>query len=205
MQQLLRLLLAHTHVYAYTHVRMNARIRTRRSVGLFGRTAKTSFSNSFVTSVRGCYAPRIRSVESGNEAERIIRNLHDARDETGMRDGSEWKKSVTILMVIGTYACGICDGLISRYMIGVIFKHGHVRWKHIVATYRYTRQMWGRGISTCMRYVCARARACYTCPRAWCGCVGANARCARRCVEYSKFRQTTEPIASNMRIDAVRE
>lgn len=36
-------------------------------------------------------------------------------------------------------------------------------------------------------------------------CVGANARCARRCVEYSKFRQTAEPIASNMRIDAVRE
>jgi len=97
MQQLPRLLLAHTHVrtHVHTHVRMNAHMRTRRSVGLFGRTAKTSFSNSFVTSVRGCYAPRIRSVESGNEAERIIRNLHDARDETGMRDGSEWKKSVT--------------------------------------------------------------------------------------------------------------
>lgn len=48
----------------------------------------------------------------------------------------------------------------------------------------------------CMRtYV----RACYTCPHAWCGCIGANERCARRCVEYSKFRQTTESITLNMR------
>lgn len=59
---------------------------------MLGRMAETSFSNSFVTSVRGCYAPRIRSVESGNEAERIIRNLHDARDEAGMRDGSGQEK-----------------------------------------------------------------------------------------------------------------
>lgn len=67
--------------------------------------AETSFSNSFVTSIRGCYASRIRSVESGNEAERIIRNLHDARDQVGMRDGSGQEKSVTILIVIGAYIC----------------------------------------------------------------------------------------------------
>lgn len=121
---------------ARTHARMHARMyvcmytHAEKRAGLLGRTAETSFSNSFVTSVRGCYAPRIRSAESGNEAERIIRNLHDARDEAGMRDGSGRKKSVTTLIVIGTYICMWNYGLIPRYIAGVIFSRGHVRWEH---------------------------------------------------------------------------
>lgn len=87
---------AHTRTHTHAHSVCGEARGVARS-----RTVETSFSNSFVTSIRGCYAPRIRSVESGNEAERIIRNLHDARDEAGMRDGSGRKKSVTALIVLG--------------------------------------------------------------------------------------------------------
>jgi len=73
-----RLLLARTHERIHTY--------TEKRAGLLGRMAETSFLNSFVTSVQGCYAPWIRSAESGNEAERITRNLHDARDQAGMRE-----------------------------------------------------------------------------------------------------------------------